>query len=255
MRGLKGKVAIVTGGASGIGSAIVDRLAAEGCTVVVADLDQAGAERKAKELEAQGHRSLAVKCDVGKWEDAQACARTVKEQLGRLDILVNNAGWDRFQWFKDTTPDFWEKVVRINYLGQVHMVRACMDAAFLEQKSGRIVNIGSDAGRVGSSTEAVYSGAKGGVIAFTKAMARELARSNVTVNCVCPGPTDTPLIRSEMERSELVKKIITAMQDTIPMKRLAKPEEIAPAVAFLVSDEAAYITGQTLSVSGGLTMM
>jgi len=254
MRGLKDKVVIVTGAASGIGAAIATRLAEEGCHIVVADLDEAGAQRKAKELEAHQVQAMAVKCDVSKWEDAQACAAQVKARFGRIDVLVNNAGWDRFQWFKDTTPDFWRKVVDINFLGQVNMIRACMDAAFLAQKSGRIVNIASDAGRVGSSGEAVYSGAKGAVIAFTKAMARELARSNVTVNCVCPGPTDTPLVRNEMARSDLAKKIMEAMESAVPMKRLAKPEEIAPAVAFLASDDAGYITGQTLSVSGGLTM-
>jgi 2-hydroxycyclohexanecarboxyl-CoA dehydrogenase len=255
MRGLNGKVAIVTGGASGIGAAIVDRLVEEGCKVAIADLDKAGAERKAKELEAKGHAALAVVCDVGKWEDAQAAAKATKAHFGALDILVNNAGWDRWIWFKDTTPDFWEKVLRINLLGQIHMTRACMDAAFLEQKSGRIINIASDAGRVGSSGEAVYSGAKGGVIGFTKAIARELARSNVTVNCLCPGPTDTPLVRGEMERNELARKIMESMEKAVPLKRLARPDEIAPAVAFLASDDAGYITGQTLSVSGGLTMV
>ena len=254
MRGLQGKVAIVTGAASGIGAAIADRLADEGCIVVIADMDLPGAERKAKELEARKGQALAVKCDVTSWSDAQACAQTVKERFGRIDVLVNNAGWDRFLWFKDTQPDFWEKVVQINYLGQVRMIRACMDTAFIAQGSGRIINIASDAGRVGSSGEAVYSGAKGAVIAFTKAMARELARSNVTVNCVCPGPTDTPLVRNEMERSDIAKKIMSAMESAIPLKRLAKPEEIAPAIAFLASDDASFITGQTLSVSGGLTM-
>jgi 2-hydroxycyclohexanecarboxyl-CoA dehydrogenase len=255
MRGLKGKVAIVTGGASGIGAAICDRLGAEGCAVVIADMDPGGSERKAKELEGRDVKALAVAADVTKWEDCQRAAQAAKDRFGRIDILVNNAGWDRIYLFKDTTPDFWQKVVDINYLGQVRMVKACLDAAMLEQKSGRIVNIASDAGRNGSTGEVVYSGAKGGVIAFTKAVAREVARYNITVNCVCPGPTDTPLLRNMMEKDELAKKLMGGMEQWIPMKRLAQPEEIAPAVAFLASEDAGYITGQTLSVNGGLTMM
>ncbi|HEV8358944.1 MAG TPA: glucose 1-dehydrogenase [Candidatus Thermoplasmatota archaeon] len=252
---MKGKVAIVTGAASGIGAAIADRLGQEGCAVVIADVDAAGAENKAKELQARDVKALAVACDVTKWEDCQRAAKHTKERFGRIDVLVNNAGWDRIYLFKDTTPDFWSKVTEINFLGQVRMVKACLDAAMLEQKSGRIINIASDAGRNGSTGEVVYSGAKGGVIGFTKAIAREVARYNITVNCVCPGPTDTPLLRGMMEKDELAKKLMGGMEQWIPLKRLAKPEEIAPAVAFFASDDAGYITGQTLSVSGGLTMM
>lgn len=253
MRGLKGKVAIVTGGASGIGAAIVDRLGEEGCKVVIADLDAKGGEAKAKEQEAQGRSVVFVKTDVTRWEDAQRCAAEALQRFGRIDVLVNNAGWDRVMLFKDSTPEFWEKVAQINFLGHVRMARAVLDA-MMAQKSGRIVNIASDAGRNGSLGEVVYSGAKGGVIGFTKGLARETARFNITVNCVCPGPTDTPLLRNMVEQDEFARKIMSGMENWIPLRRLAKPEEIAPAVAFLASDDAGYITGQTLSVSGGLTM-
>jgi 2-hydroxycyclohexanecarboxyl-CoA dehydrogenase len=253
MRGLKGKVAIVTGGASGIGAAIVDRLSEEGCTVVIADLDAANGEAKAKALEGQGRKALFVKTDVTKWDDAQRCAAQANAAFGRIDVLVNNAGWDRVMLFKDTTPDFWTKVTEINFLGQVRMAKAVQET-MTAQKAGRIVNIASDAGRNGSLGEVVYSGAKGGVIAFTKGLAREMARFNVTVNCVCPGPTDTPLLRGMIEKDEFAKKIMGNMEQWVPLKRLAKPEEIAPAVAFLASEDASYITGQVLSVSGGLTM-
>jgi 2-hydroxycyclohexanecarboxyl-CoA dehydrogenase len=255
MRGLKGRVAVVTGGASGIGAAICDRLGEEGCSVVIADLDLPGAERKAKELEGRKVQALAVRTDVATWDDCQACARQAVQRFGRVDVLVNNAGWDRVVLFKDTTPEFWSKVTEINFLGQVRMARACLDASMLPNKSGRIVNIASDAGRNGSLGEVVYSGAKGGVIAFGKGLAREVARYGITVNTVCPGPTDTPLLRRMIEEDEFAKKIMGNMEQWVPLKRLAKPEEIAPAVAFLASDDAAYITGQTLSVSGGLTMM
>jgi 2-hydroxycyclohexanecarboxyl-CoA dehydrogenase len=254
MRGLKGKVAIVTGGASGIGAAICDRLAEEGCSVAIADLDLPGAERKAKELEQRHAQALAVRCDVSKWEDAQRAAAETKQRFGRIDVLVNNAGWDRVMLFKDTTPDFWTKVTEINFLGQVRMARAVLDASMLPNKAGRIVNIASDAGRNGSLGEVVYSGAKGGVIAFTKGLAREVARYNITVNCVAPGPTDTPLLKTMIEQDEFAKKIMSGMENWVPLKRLAQPSEIAPAVAFLASEDASYITGQTLSVSGGLTM-
>jgi 2-hydroxycyclohexanecarboxyl-CoA dehydrogenase len=255
MRGLKGKVAIVTGGASGIGAAIVDRLGEEGCSVVVADLDAPRGEAKAKELEGKGRHALFVRTDVTKFEDAQRCAAQTKERFGRIDVLVNNAGWDRVMLFKDTTPEFWEKVTSINFLGHVRMARACLDASMLPNKAGRIVNIASDAGRNGSLGEVVYSGAKGGVIAFSKGLAREVARYGITVNTVCPGPTDTPLLKNMIEQDEFARKIMSGMENWVPLKRLAKPEEIAPAVAFLASDDAAYVTGQTLSVSGGLTMM
>jgi 2-hydroxycyclohexanecarboxyl-CoA dehydrogenase len=222
--------AVVTGAAGGIGSAIARRLRADGWDVVATDLE--GADRV---------------LDI---TDARAAA-ALAEELGAVDVLVNNAGWDRVMPFLETDPELWERVVRVNLLGPIGVSHAFAHG-MAERRRGRIVNVASDAGRVGSSGEVVYSAAKGGVIAFTKGLARELARYSVNVNCVCPGPTDTPML--EIFQGERGRQIIDAMVKAVPFRRLAQPDEIAAAVAFLVSDDAAYITGQTLSVSGGLTM-
>jgi 2-hydroxycyclohexanecarboxyl-CoA dehydrogenase len=173
-------------------------------------------------------------------------AARVRERAGRLDVLVNAAGWDRLEPFLDNTPEFWERIVQVNYLGPVRLTRACLPA--LIEAHGAIVNVASDAGRVGSTGETVYAGAKGGVIAFTKSLAREMARHALRVNCVAPGPTDTPLFRSLPENMQ------QALERAIPFRRLARPEEVADAILFFASDRARFVTGQVLSVSGGLTM-
>ena len=242
MRGFDGKVAVVTGGAGGIGAAACRRLAAEGARVVVTDIDLAGAEKIAADV-----KGTARRLDI---TDA-AASKALAAELGTVDILVNNAGWDRAGLFLETTPDFWTRNLEVNLKGPVAVTHA-FARGMAERKSGRIVFVASDAGRVGSTLEVVYSGAKGGVIAFAKGVARELARYNVTVNTVCPGPTETAFLSIfEGERGE---KIVEGMKNATPMRRFARTEEIAAAIAFFASDDAAFVTGQTLSVSGGLTM-
>jgi 2-hydroxycyclohexanecarboxyl-CoA dehydrogenase len=228
------RLAIVTGAGSGIGRATALALARTGMTVAAADLEPRDAEDPA---------IATFEADVTDAESVAALAAAVETP----DVVVNCAGWDETHAFVDTDRAFWERVVQINLLGVVAVTHAFLPA-MIERGGGRIVNVASDAGRVGSSGEAVYAGAKGGVIAFTKSVAREVARHGITANAVCPGPTDTPLFRAQGERLQ------EALVRAIPMRRVAQPEEIAQAIAFFASDAAGYITGQVLSVSGGLTM-
>jgi 2-hydroxycyclohexanecarboxyl-CoA dehydrogenase len=243
-------VALVTGGAGAIGAAVCGRLAAVGHRVAVADLDASAAETVAAGL-GDGHIGLAM--DVADTAAVRRGVEHVAATLGPIDVLVNVAGWDRFVPFVDTTPDFWDRVIAINYRGPLNTTHAVLPS-MIERRHGRIVSVASDAARVGSSLESIYSGAKGAVVAFSKSVAREVARHGITVNVVCPGPTDTPLIRSMADELGDGERFVEALKKAIPMRRLATPEDIAPAVAFLASDAAAFITGQTLSVSGGLTM-
>ena len=231
------RVALVTGAARGIGRAIADALAADGRRVAIGDLL---APADAGDL-------LAVPLDVTDSGSVAAAVETVERELGPVDILVNNAGWDEMKRFLDSDEPFWDRVLDINFKGQLRTTHR-IAPGMVERGWGRIVNIGSDAGRVGSSLESVYSGAKGGVIAFTKTLARELARSGVTANTVCPGPTRTPML------AEMEPRMVEALERAVPMRRLGEPEDVAAAVTFLASERAGYITGQTLSVSGGLTM-
>jgi 2-hydroxycyclohexanecarboxyl-CoA dehydrogenase len=242
------RVALVTGGAGGIGAAICRALAAAGRRVAVADLALEAAAELAHEL-----GGLGVALDVTRPESvAEAVARVVRE-LGPVDVCVNCAGWDELRPFLRTDEAFSQKVLEINLGGPIRMTRAVM-GGMIERRFGRFVNVASDDGRVGSSLEAVYSAAKGGLIAFTKTIAREGARHAVTANAVCPGPTQTPLLDGIVAASSDGRRVIESMTRAVPMRRLGRPEDVAPAVAFLASDEAGYITGQTLSVSGGLTM-
>jgi 2-hydroxycyclohexanecarboxyl-CoA dehydrogenase len=244
---LEGKKAIVTGAGKGIGKAIALELAGRGVDIAVCDLNPDTAARTAQEVESLGRQALALPVDVA---DSQAVAEAVDRVLqafGQIDILVNNAGWDKIQPFVDTTPEFWDKVIAINYKGVLNFSHA-VGKHMAERKGGKIVNIASDAGRVGSLGETVYAGAKGGVIAFTKSLAREMARSGVHVNCVCPGPTNTDLFQEQPE------KVRMALERAIPFRRVAQPEDIARTVAFFASPVSDYVTGQVLSVSGGLTM-
>jgi 2-hydroxycyclohexanecarboxyl-CoA dehydrogenase len=231
MRGLKGKTAIVTGGAAGIGAAIVERFQAEGAKVVVFDL--------------KGEPSVDI-------TDYEAVKQAVAA-AGPVDILVNNAGWDMFKPFLKTDPAFWQKIIAINLVGPMNLMH-CVLPGMLERGGGKVVNIASDAGRVGSSGEGPYSACKGGIIALTKTIARELAGKGVRLNTVCPGLTETAMLEAFMQGAGNPDKLREAYRRAVPIGRLGKPEDIAGAVLFLASDDAEFITGQTISVSGGLTM-
>ncbi len=244
---LQDKIAIVTGAGQGIGRGIATKLAAEGATVAVADINESTAKQTAAAL---GGGAVGIPADVTSRESVAALVHQVHEAFGRIDVLVNNAGWDKVGPFTDSDPADWDRIVHINLYGVLHTCHAVLPI-MAAQGHGRVVNIASDAGRVGSSGEAVYSAAKGGIIAFTKTIAREMARQQISANCVCPGPTDTALFASVGGDNP---KLRDALIRSIPFRRLAQPEDLANVVAFLASDEASYVTGQTVSVSGGLTM-
>jgi 2-hydroxycyclohexanecarboxyl-CoA dehydrogenase len=243
---LEGRKALVTGGASGIGAAIARRLAAEGAQVTVGDLNLEGATKVAGEIS-----GLAIELDVTDLGSAQAA---VDGSGPPIDILVNNAGTDEFGFFAQTTPEQWEKVIAVNLRGVLNCTYAALPG-MQEAGYGRMVNIASEAGRVGSKGSAVYSAAKGGVIAFTKVMAREGARFGITANAIAPGPIETPLLMQAKQFGEIGEKIIETMKAGTQLRRLGQPEEVAAAVAFLASDDASYVTGETLGVSGGLGMV
>jgi 2-hydroxycyclohexanecarboxyl-CoA dehydrogenase len=242
---LEGRKALVTGGASGIGAAIAARLAAEGAEVWVGDVDVPGAERVAGEI--VGH---AIELDVTDLESAKAAVAAA----GTLDVLVNNAGTDEFGFFTKTTPEQWQKVIAINLVGVLNCTYAALEGMQMAGY-GRIVSISSEAGRVGSKGSAVYSAAKGGVVAFMKTIARENARYAITANSVAPGPIETPLLMGAKQLGEMGERLISNMQDLTQLGRLGRPEEVAAAVTFLASEEASYVTGETLGVSGGLGMV
>ncbi|MBN8511238.1 MAG: SDR family oxidoreductase [Burkholderiales bacterium] len=245
---LKDRWAVVTGAASGIGSAVADKLAGAGANVIVADLQVDKGRARAAAIEAGGGRALFVEVDLTRPESIAAFADTVLTRVGAVDVIVNGAGWGRTAPFWDGTPEFWQQLIALNLMGPLHLTKALLPP-MIERGGGRIVNIASDAGRVGSLGETVYAAAKGGLIAFTKSLARETARYGIGVNCVCPGPTDTPLMAAVPD------KVKDALIKAIPLRRLGKPEEVADAVLFFAGDTASYCTGQVLSVSGGLTMV
>jgi 2-hydroxycyclohexanecarboxyl-CoA dehydrogenase len=242
----------VTGGAKGLGQGIARALAAEGARVAILDLDEAGARETAEAIRGAGGEALAARTDVTQRREIEAAVAEVVGRWGAIHILVNNAGWDRPMPFLETDEAFWDKILALNLKAFLHLAQVVLPH-MIRQGGGRIVAIGSDAGRVGSTGEAVYSAAKGGVIAFTKTLAREMARHRINVNCVCPGPSDTPLFQTEFAAAR--PGLGDALKKAIPWGRLGTPEDVAGAVVFLASDEAGFITGQTLSVSGGLTMV
>jgi 2-hydroxycyclohexanecarboxyl-CoA dehydrogenase len=248
MKGLTGRTVLVTGGASGIGRAICERLAQEGARVAIADIDAAGAHKAAAEI---GRGAIGVALDVTDDESVKAGVGEAIARLGRVDALVNNAGWDKVEPFVQARTETWDKVLAINLRGPIAVTRAVLDG-MIERRAGWIVSISSDAGRVGSSGEVVYSAAKAGVIGFSKALAREVARHDVHVNVVCPGPTNTPLLASVGADNP---NLVQALAKAVPFRRIGEPDDIAGAVAFLLSDDARFITGQTLSVSGGMSMV
>lgn len=245
--------ALVTGGGRGIGRAIASALAASGTRVAVGDIRADDANETVANIEAAGGEAFAVSLDVTSAESIAKAVGSVKAKFGDVNVLVNNAGWDQLKPFLDTDEAFWDRVIDINYLGVLRTTQVVLPA-MMTAKWGRVVNLGSDSARVGSALESIYSGAKGAVISFTKTLAREVAKHGITANTVCPGPTDTPLLRGIVAAEQDGAKVIEAITKAVPMKRLAQPEEVAAAVAFFCSAEAGFITGQTLSVSGGLTM-
>jgi 2-hydroxycyclohexanecarboxyl-CoA dehydrogenase len=247
---LDGKVAIVTGAGRGIGRAIALELARQGAGVTLADIIADNAEAVQREIEALGGAALAIRTDLTKRADVEQMVERTVERFGRIDILVNNAGWDKVEQFLDSDEDTWEKVIAINFKALLYTCRAALPH-MVSSGGGKVVNISSDAGRVGSTGEAVYAGTKGAVIAFSKALARELARHGITVNVVCPGLTETALLE---ESRAAMPKVIEAISKSIPLKRTGRPDDIANAVSFFSSPASDYITGQVVSVSGGLTM-
>ncbi len=250
MRGLKDRVVIVTGGAGGIGSATCRRFAGAGAKVAVFDIDAAAAERVAVAI---GGGAKAFACDITDHAAVTAAVAAAEAALGPVHVLVNNAGWDVFRLFKDSTPAEWQKLIAINLVGALNMHHAVLPG-MIARKAGRIVNIASDAARVGSSGEAVYAACKAGLLGFSKTLAREHARQGITVNVVCPGPTDTALFAGYKEGAGNPEKLDEAFRRAVPMGRIGTPEDLPGAILFFASDDAAYVTGQVLSVSGGLTM-
>ncbi len=245
---LEGKKAFITGGASGIGKSIVKFFVQNGATVFFIDINEKEGNKTAEETGA-----FFFKADVSSYDDVKKAVSSAIDKMGWIDTLINNAGWDKILFFLDSGPELWRKIIEINYIGVLNTCHIILPH-MRERKGGSIVNISSDAGRVGSTGEAVYSGAKSAVIAFSKAIAREHARDNIRVNVVCPGPTETQLLE-EIKSSPLGQKIISSIERIIPLGRIAKPDDIAPIVGFLSSDLSSYITGQVISVNGGLNMV
>ena len=253
MHGLNNKVAVVTGAARGIGAAIAARLAKGGAKVALLDINENGLNDVAQAIAADGGTAMAFKFDITQISTFEMLLDEIEQSLGPIDALVNNAGWEKIAPFLSTDVELWDRIIDINLRGPIALTHQVL-ARMSPRGGGRVISIGSDAGRVGSSGEAVYSACKGGIIAIGKTLAREFARAGITVNTVCPGPTDTPLLGEQLGHGEEATKIYEGLKRAIPMKRLGKPEDIAGIVAFLASDEAAFITGQTISASGGLTM-
>lgn len=253
MRGLDNKVVIVTGGGGGIGSAICQRFGAEGSAVAVFDINLAAAEAVAADIVAKGGKAKAFTVDLTSQDSVVAAVTATEATLGPIDVLVNNAGWDRAGNFLDTDKDLWDRIVAVNLYGPLYMHHAVLKG-MAARGAGRVVNIASDAARVGSSGESVYAFCKGGLVSFSKTIARELARKQINVNVVCPGPTDTPLFRDFCGDGEYGEKLRTGLTRSIPFGRLGQPDDLPGIVTFLASDDASFITGQVISVSGGLTM-
>lgn len=253
MRGIKGKVVVVTGGGGGIGSATCLRFSDAGARVVVCDVNADAAQAVVDEIRGAGGEAVAVPVDLTDYDATQAAVEMIEETVGPIDVLVNNAGWDVFTPFLKSGPEFWSKLIDINLrsvLNITHPVLARMN----QRSAGRIVSIASDAARVGSSGESVYAACKAGVIAFSKTLAREQARKGITFNCVCPGATETGMLESFMDAAGNKEKLRDAFTRAVPMGRLGQPGDLPGAILFFASDDAAFITGQVISVSGGLTM-
>ncbi|WP_454754410.1 2-hydroxycyclohexanecarboxyl-CoA dehydrogenase [Cupriavidus necator] len=253
MQRFEGKTVVVTGGGGGIGGATCRRFGREGARVAVFDLNLDAAEKVAASIRADGGVAEAIPCDITDRASVEAAVSATESKLGPIDVLVNNAGWDVFKPFTKTEPAQWDKLIAINLTGALHMHHAVLPG-MAARKAGRIINIASDAARVGSSGEAVYAACKGGLVSFSKTIAREHARHGITVNVVCPGPTDTALFAEYKEGAGNPEKLMEAFTRSIPLGRIGQPDDLPGAVLFFASEDAAYVTGQVLSVSGGLTM-
>ena len=253
MQRFENKTVIVTGGGGGIGGATSRRFGREGARVAVFDLNLEAAKQVAANIQQAGGKAEAFECDITRRSSVDAAVAAAEAKLGPIDVLVNNAGWDVFRPFTKTEPAQWDKLIAINLTGALHMHHAVLPG-MSTRKAGRIVNIASDAARVGSSGEAVYAACKGGLVAFSKTIAREHARHGITVNVVCPGPTDTALFADYKEGAGSPEKLEEAFRRSIPLGRIGQPDDLPGAILFFASDDAAYVTGQVLSVSGGLTM-
>lgn len=253
MKKFEGQTVIVTGGGGGIGGATCRRFAAEGAHVAVFDINLEAAQAVAGAIQAAGGRAAAFRCDITDRASVDAAVAAAEAQLGPVAVLVNNAGWDVFKPFTKTVSTEWDKLIAINLTGALNLHHAVLPG-MAARKAGRIVNIASDAGRVGSSGEAVYAACKGGLIAFSKTIAREHARHGITVNVVCPGPTDTALFADYKQGAGNPEKLMEAFTRSIPLGRIGQPDDLPGAILFFASADAAYVTGQVLSVSGGLTM-
>jgi 2-hydroxycyclohexanecarboxyl-CoA dehydrogenase len=254
MRRFEGKTAVVTGGGGAIGGATCRRLAEEGAHVAVLDLNDEAAQAVADWIRAEGGQAEAFRCDITNRGVVDEVVAATEARLGPIEVLVNNAGWDVFRTFAQTTPAEWQKLIAINLVGPLHMHHAILPG-MTARRRGRIVNVASDAARVGSSGESVYAACKGGLVAFSKTIAREHARHGITVNVVCPGPTDTPLFEGVRQGAGNPDKLLESFRRSIPLGRIGQPDDLPGAIAFFASDDAAFVTGQVLSVSGGLTMV
>ena len=253
MKRFEDKTVVVTGGGGGIGGASCRRFAQEGARVAVLDLNPESAQATANAIQAEGGVAQAWRCDITDRSSVDAALAQVGQAFGAIDVLVNNAGWDVFKPFTKTVSSEWERLIAINLVGALHMHHAVLPG-MVERRRGRIVNIASDAARVGSSGEAVYAACKGGLVSLSKTLAREHARHGITINVVCPGPTDTALFNDFKMGASNPDKLMEAFARSIPLGRIGQPADLPGAIAFFASDDAAYVTGQVLSVSGGLTM-
>ena len=253
MKQFEGKTVIVTGGGGGIGGATCRHFASRGAKVAVFDMNLDAANAVAQDIVTQGGQAAAFRCDITDRAQVDAAVAAAQSQLGPIDVLVNNAGWDVFKPFTKTAPQEWDRLIAINLVGALHMHHAVLPG-MVERRRGRIVNVSSDAARVGSSGEAVYAACKGGLVSFSKTIAREHARHGITVNVVCPGPTETALFEDYKQGAGNPEKLVEAFTRSIPLGRIGQPTDLPGAIAFFASDDAAFVTGQVLSVSGGLTM-
>ncbi|MGH6678773.1 MAG: 2-hydroxycyclohexanecarboxyl-CoA dehydrogenase [Bradyrhizobium sp.] len=253
MQRFNNRTVIVTGGGGGIGGATCRRFAGEGARVAVLDVNHEAAQKVAAGIRDSGGTAEAFACDITQRPSVDAAVAATVSRLGAVHVLVNNAGWDVFRLFAKTEPSQWDRLIAINLTGALHMHHAVLPG-MVAQRSGRIVNVASDAARVGSSGEAVYAACKGGLVAFSKTIAREHARHGITVNVVCPGPTDTALFADYKQGAGNPEKLVEAFTRSIPLGRIGQPDDLPGAVLFFASDDASYVTGQVLSVSGGLTM-